>query len=80
MRDSVRLVVTVEDLEQVGTAASQHSSMSHQFVTTHLEKKLKTLKISIHRRRAAERKMPFLILPELILLHAFNPEPKQYLA
>lgn len=35
--DSVRLVVTVEDLKQVGAAARQHSSVSHQLMATHLE-------------------------------------------
>lgn len=35
--DSVRLVVTVEDLKQVGAAASQNSSVSHQFMTTDLK-------------------------------------------
>lgn len=34
----MRLIVTIKDLKQVGTAASQNRSVSHQFMTTNLDK------------------------------------------
>lgn len=35
--DSVRLVVAVEDLKQVGAAAGQDGPVSHQLMTTNLK-------------------------------------------
>lgn len=37
----MRLNVTVKDLKQVGTAASQNCTVGHEFVTTHLGNKEK---------------------------------------
>lgn len=42
MGDSMRLDVTVKDLKQVGTAACQDGTMSHQLMTTHLVKQRET--------------------------------------
>jgi len=37
MRDTVGFDVAVEDLKQVGAAAGQHGTVSHQLMTAHLE-------------------------------------------
>lgn len=45
MRDSRSLNITVKDLKQVRTAAGQNGTVSHQLVTTHLERGSKNQKL-----------------------------------